>query len=188
MTEEVKKQKLTLNVDNDIIKKAKDQNVNISQLTEKMLRLETATSKTENNEKRYKAYQELFDKMLPLLRKFKVQTEVGVIIIDHDPSEDPEWTPEFGPDNEVLNDDPIPSEWYNIFLLPDGKLMHDACGEIKIRDEPVGAYHRPLDIIDNLLEAIQENADYHKDQFKEIEMAKTIIDAITKVKGKTQWK
>jgi len=190
------KKHLMLNIDSEVAEKAvADPDIQVSELTEKFLRAFTTSSKTENNEKRYKGYQELFKLMLPLLRKFKVETEVGVVIIDREPSEDPEWEPEFDPDGNVINDDPIPSEWYNIFLRPDGKLEHDAVGEIKIKDEPIGVYHRPQDIIDNLLNSIQEGVNYHKEQFKEIEMAKTIIDVITKGvipktkgKGKKKWK
>jgi len=118
--------------------------------------------------------------MLPLLRKFKVRTEIAQQVIFESPSDEPDWYPDLDPDGNVINDDPIPSTWYNYFLKPDGKLEHEAEGETKIKNIPIEYFHRPKHIIDEFLDSIQEGVNYRKDQFKEIEMAKTIIDALTK--------
>lgn len=175
------KKKLTLSVDSEIIEKAtKDPEINISEITEKVLRAFTTSSKTADKEKLYSGYQELFKIMLPLLRKFQVRTEIAAIVNFRNSSDDPEWEPDFDPDGNVINDYSEPVEQFNIFLLPDGKLDYDGRSEIKIEDIPISAFHRPSEIIDKFLDSIQEGVNYRKEQFKEIEMAQTIIDAITK--------
>jgi len=71
-------------------------------------------------------------------------------------------------------------EIFHFYLEPDGRLSHDHYDVKDIQEIPIDAFYRPQEIIDKFLEAIQEGAEYRKEQFKEIEMAKTIIDAITK--------
>jgi len=117
------KKHLMLNIDSEVAEKAvADPNIKVSEITEKFLRAITATSKKEDSEKTYEAYQKLFDLMLPLLRKFKVRTEVATEVIFGSPSDNLDWEPELDPDNNVINDDPTPSEWHSTFLLPNGKL------------------------------------------------------------------
>jgi len=50
----------------------------------------------------------------------------------------------------------------------------------KISDIPIEQFHESQHIIDEFLSAIQDGVNYRKEQFTQIEMAKTIIDAITK--------
>ena len=175
------KKHLTLNIDSEIANKAvADPNIKVSEITEKFLQALTTISKKENEEKIYDGYQKLFKIMLPLLQKFQVRTEIAAIDNFRNPSDDPEWSPDFDPDDNVINDEPIDVEQFNIFLLPDGKLDYDGRAEIKIKDIHINAFHRPQEIIDNFLDAIQEGVNYRKEQFTQIEMAKTIIDVITK--------
>jgi len=172
------KKHLTLNIDSEVAEKAvADPDIQVSELTEKFLRAFTATSKTENNEKRYEAYQELFNLMLPLLRKFKVKTKIAWEVLEVSPVEATDWD-NLGEPIDFIGGDPI--EWWNYYLHPNGKISLETEDEVKIKDIKIEDFFRPRDIIDNLLNSIQEGADYRKDQFKEIEMAKTIIDAITK--------
>ncbi len=144
---ESEKKKLTLTVDSEIVKKArKDPDINISEITEKVLRAFTASSKTEDNEKRYDAYQELFDLMLPLLRKFKVMTKIADIPNVFHPSDDEDWEPDLGPEGEVINDEEI-VEWYSIFLRPNGELDSEREGEIEIKDISINGLMPGLTII-----------------------------------------
>ena len=57
---ETNKKNLNLSVEEGLIKKARVQGINISEITEKVLRVFTASSKTADKEKMYKAHQELF--------------------------------------------------------------------------------------------------------------------------------
>jgi len=170
---ETEKKKLTLSVDSEIVEKAKELDINISDVTEKILRALTSSSKTANKEKLYTGYQQLFNLMLPLLRKFQVSTIVGVDVI-YDQNKEPD----FDPDGN-----PIPPEPLDVFRIQlgyDGRLVHDGMGDVKITDMTITDFFPPKMIIDDFLDAIQKGVNYKKDQFKEIEMAKTIIDVITK--------
>ena len=172
------KKHFTLNIDSEVAEKAiANPEIQVSELTEKFLRACSATSKTENNEKRYKAYQELFGLMLPVLRKFKVQTHVACEIISWTSPEPTNWDE----DGQTIEwGDQEPEAWWDYYLLPNGKILREQEGEIEIKDIKLEDFFRPKDIIDNFLNSVQESADYRKNPFKEIEMAKTIIDAITK--------
>jgi len=64
------KKHLTLNVDAEIANKAvADPTINVSDITEKLLKAFTTSSKTADKEKLYEMYQEFFNLMLPLLKK-----------------------------------------------------------------------------------------------------------------------
>ena len=51
---------------------------------------------------------------------------------------------------------------------------------MKIKDIPIEDFLRPQEIVDEFLIAIKKGILYRRNQFSEIEMAKKIIDAITK--------
>ena len=183
---ESEKKKLTLSVDSKIVKKAmKDPNINISDMTETFLRAFTSSSETSDKEELYKNYQELFNLMSRLLRKFRVKTRIGEEVVEKELEDDEDIT-----DLEPIYDDVgqvvgyesgLPPDIFHFYLEPDGSLSHDIMGDIKdIKEIPIESFYRPQEIIDTFLEAIQEGVEYRKDQFREIEMAKTIIDALTK--------
>ena len=114
--------------------------------------------------------------MLPLLQKFQVRTLIG--------NEIASWTaPDIiGEDSEgeLILGSPEPDVVFEIHLEPDGKLYHEDRGKVKINDIDIEVFLRPQDIIDKFLDSIREGVNYRKEQSKEIDMAKTIIDAITK--------
>jgi len=134
------------------------------------------TTENEDKKKIYQGYQELFKLMLPLLQKFKVRTRVAYAIVDRDPGE-PEY---FDPNGDPVYSEEVPPEIFETYLEPDGSLDHSAAGPIDITELVTGEFLKTQDIIDEFLESIQEGAEYRKNQSKEIEMAKTIIDVITK--------
>jgi len=166
------KKHLTLNVDAEIANKAvADPTINVSDITEKLLKAFTTSTKTADKEKLYEMYQDLFNLMLPLLQKFKVSTEIGQDIVYESQGSD-----EYG--EEV---DPFPSEVFSIILEPNGRFTHELGGTLdNIKQIHINDFFRPQHILDKFLSAVLEGVEYRKNQFKEIEMAKTIIDAITK--------
>jgi len=184
--QEVKKQKLTLSVDSDIIEKAKkDPDINISDITEKFLKAFTSSSETIHKEELYKNYQELFKLMSRLLRKFRVRTEIGFEEDVHEVEvEDPEYedlAPEYDDYGNIVGyESPMMADTYYYYLESDGSFSQTHYDLKNIKEIPIEAFHRPQRIVDNFLSSIQEGVEYRKEQFKEIEMAKTIIDAITK--------
>ncbi len=179
MVESRQKQKLTLSVDSEIVERAKKADINISDITEKVLRAFTTSSKTADKEKLYEKYRELFNLMLPLLKKFRVNVFVGSEEVWE---EEPEG---FGPiyddeGNEVDYDPGPPSDVFGIYLESGGTLSHDREGPKDIKQIDINLFNTPQQIVDQLLSSILRGVEYRKNQFKEIEMAKTIIDAITK--------
>ena len=172
---ETNKKNLNLSVEEGLIKKAREQGINISEITEKVLRVFTASSENVDKEKMYKVYEELFNLMLPLLQKFKVTTIIAREVFYDAPDI-------IGEDEsgDLIYGDPIPTESFDIRLHPDRKLYHERNGEIKINDIDIGEFLNRQDILDEFLNSIQKGVNYRKEQFTQIEMAKTIIDAITK--------
>jgi len=165
------KKNLNLSVREGLIKKAREQGINISEITEKVLRVFTASSENVDKEKMYKVYEELFNIMLPLLQKFKVNT-----IIAREVEYDPPETIGYDEDtDEYEYADPVPTEWFDISLQPDRKLYHDRDGEIKINDIGIGEFLNRQDILDEFFDSIQKGVNYRTEQFKEIEIAKTIV-------------
>jgi len=178
-SQESKKQKLTLSVDSDIIKKAEELGLNKSEITEKVLRAFTTSSKTADKEKLYEMYQDLFNLMLPLLKKFRVNVQVGSEEVWEGDPEGIE--PIYGVEGEIVDYEPgPPSDVFRISLESDGTLSHDREGTQGIKDININLFYTPQEIIDQFLSSILRGVEYRKNQFKEIEMAKTIIDAITK--------
>jgi len=176
---ETNKKSLNLSVDEDVVKKAKDLDINISEITEKVLRAFTTSSKTADKEKLYAGYQELFNLMLPLLKKFRVNVMVGTEEVWEEEPEEPE--PIYGYGGEIVDYDPgPPSDVFRIYLESNGTLSHDREGIKDIKDIDINLLYKPRRIVDELLDSIQEGVEYREKQSKEIEIAKTIIDAITK--------
>jgi len=124
-------------------------------------------------------YRELFNLMMPLLKKFRTRVFVG--------SEEV-WEEETGgagtiydeDGNEVDFDPGPPSDVFMIYLESDGTLFHDREGKQDIKDIDINLFNTPKQIVDQLLTSVLRGVEYRKNQFKELEMAKTIIDAITK--------
>jgi len=144
------KTKLTLSVNSEIIRKAKDDpTINISEITEKILRALTTTSKTEGTEKRYKAYQELFNLMLPLLRKFKVRTKIAFTVLAMSPPQPVDWD-DRGNEIDWVGAEPI--EWWDYYLQPNGKILREPDNEIVIKDIEIEDFFRPQVIVDNFLD------------------------------------
>jgi len=167
---DTQKKKLTLSIDSEIIKRAEDLELNKSDFMEKILRAYTYPSKKGDEDELYKMYQELFDLMLPLLKKFHVHTQIGQILIDN---------PDI-PEEELTYSDEDPPLIFNIYLEPNGGFTCDGPVIRNIKDISPHDFFKPQYIVDTFLSSIQEGVNYRKKQFKEIEMAKTIIDAITK--------
>jgi len=168
---ETNKKNLNLSVEEDLIKKAREQGINISEITEKVLRVFTTSSENVEKEKMYKVYQELFHLILPLLKKFQVETLVG---------QEEVYAGDNEYDYEIEEEEEPPVMILDIFLEPNGTFSREGGDTKNIRDIPVEWFLKPKAIVDKLLLSIQKGVEYRKNQFKEIEMAKTIIDAITK--------
>jgi len=72
-----KKQKLTLSVDPDVVKKARRLGINISEITEGILRGFSFSPSSIETAALYEKYQQLFQTMLPLMKKYEINVKVG---------------------------------------------------------------------------------------------------------------
>jgi len=155
------KEKLTLSVDKDVIEKAKKIGINISDITEKVLRGYTSAERPEGS--LYDGYKQLFDSITPLLKEFGVDMKIA------------------GTMEQLENDKGELSEWYiDIFLEPDGSFWNDtfetSFQDIKKID--LRAFLSPEKILSNLVDVLAKSEEAKKEKISEILMAKRIIDAM----------
>jgi len=175
------KKHLTLNVDAEIANKAvADPTINVSDITEKLLKAFTTSSKTADKEKLYEMYQEFFDLMLPLLKKFRVKVQIGEEEVEVEPQDEEDYELVWDGPDESHYESRIPPDIFGIYFESDGSFSHDVLKIRDIKDININHFYRPQEILDRFLSSVLEGAEYRKNQFKEIEMAKTIIDVITK--------
>jgi len=170
--ERMTKEKLTLSVDKEVVKKAKKLGINISEITEKVLRGFTFTP-TGADELHVRAkYKELFDTMVPLLQKYSA----SVVVADVDTL-----LPE---DRDKVGMDA--GGFASVELCPDGTLYSgDIDATIPIEKISVHEFSQPQQILSRFIYAISEGAERTKERLKEIEMAKRIISAIAGTVEKT---
>ncbi len=125
-------------------------------------------------------YQEFFNLILPLLKKFRVKVQIGEEEVERESEDEEDYEQVWdGPDDWHM-ESRIPPDIFGIYLESDGSFSHDVSEIRDIKDININHFYRPQEILDRFLSSVLEGAEYRKNQFKEIEMAKTIIDVITK--------
>lgn len=157
------KEKLTLSVDKEVIQKAKRLGINISEITERILRGYTSAEKP--NGSLYDGYQQLFDSIAPLLREFGVNTKVGLRIENLKDSKGAVW--------DQPND---------IFLESDGSLYSDLFEHTfqDIKEVGLQSFLSPGEVLSNLVDALVKSEEAREEKLREILMARGIINAMTK--------
>ena len=153
------KSKLTLSVDKEIVNKAKDLGLNLSEITESVLRSFTFTPSKTDRESIYEAYKGMFDIMLPLLKEY----DTYVIVAK---------TTDIQNDNTFLE-----LEWE---LLADGTLWNsDFEVEYKeITSIPTYAFLEPPKILFNFITSLANAKERRNEKLEQIELAKRILSAI----------
>lgn len=155
-----KKHKLTLSVDEEVAEKAKEIGINISELTENVLKSFTFEPSEADDPQIRERYGELFDTMTPLLQRFEIPSvEIGRGV---------ETGGEHGPTP------------YHLYLWTDGSLhFEDLEKEISIDDIPVSEFLWPREILEKFIDEIAEGAKRRKRRLKETKAVKRIVDAIS---------
>ena len=165
-----KKQKLTLSVDPDVVKKARGLGINISEITEGILRGFSFTPSGAETAALYEKYKQLFETMRPLLQKYGVPVEVGSFEIA-----------------DVQGGVYGTSE---IFLSTDGTFWLTEI-EQTVRDIQkitLSDFYKPKIILSNFIKALSRGAEDRKQQLTELEMARRIIEAISGAPKKVSFK
>ena len=160
-----KKSKLTLSVDSEVVRKARGLGINISEITEGILRGFSFTPSRVEIDVLYEKYEQLFEAMKPLQKRYEVSVKVGDYPIEKE-------------NGELL-------ALGKILLLTDGSFWIDEI-DVKVRNINeiiVNYFDLPKEILSNFIEALSHSDESRKQQLTELEMAKRIIEAITNTTG-----
>lgn len=163
MSEEHGKRKLTLSVDEEVIEKAKDLGINISDVTEGILRGFAFRPSESDTDAVYKHYEELFKVMVPLLKQYGTGVDVG----------------EIPPDPEEASKYPTPP--IDLYLSEDGKVwMSEVEDYVKdIHDIKLWQLYEPKKILSNFVKSLSNAKERRKGQLEELEMATRVVLAMT---------
>lgn len=163
--ESSKKQKLTLSVDSEIVEKARKLDINISEITEKVLDSFTFTPKKTDVDEVYSKYRQLFETMIPLLKNFGTSCLIGKF----------ETTPN--------KDYPFEIMFTDLDLTYEGKLFMSEFDQWISLDDieniPISFFHKPKKILSKLLESLALSQEARKENIADLEMANRIVQAIT---------
>ena len=166
------KKKLTLSIDENVVKKAKNLGLNISELTEKILRTYTHDASSIDIIAKYK---EVFETMLPLLRRFNISIKIGEIHLA-----------------ENLDEGWVYSE--HIYLNGKGEIICPALMNLKkssrhlitniqeLSQDSIEKYGIEFDdasrILNEFIDKISEAIEKRRQKVKELEIVKKIINVI----------
>jgi len=159
--------KLTLSIEREVIKEAKNQELNISDITEKILKVYTLVGRM--NGSIDDAYQRFFESIIPLLKESDCSLKIA---------ESGEKVPTIDDKgNEYEVERPL-----SIQLTPDGSFYieeHDKYFK-NIGKIPQQDFLEPGTILSNLVIILARTAEVKTERMSEILMAKNIVDAISK--------
>jgi len=169
MSTKGKKKNLMLTVDENVVEKAKALGINISDVTEGILRGFVFKPSQSDKETEYRYYEELFKVMLPLLQEYSTAVTVAVQRPDPDDTKTPT---------------------YVFDLVQDGRIwVEDFDTEVSLRSIPIWAFLSPREILADFIDSLYNAKERRKDRLAELEVAKRIIEAFTEgVKPKSPQK
>jgi hypothetical protein len=164
------KQKLTLGIDKEVIERAKAADINISAITEELLKSVTYEPKDKSEEDVVKAYEDLFNSMQPLLDKYDLNIEVG-------------GNESYGADADIDEKAFLNSSSYILdsvmlicpyYMQGGDELTHETV-YVKSR---VRSLYEPKTILQNLILAIVERAEKNKQKVRELKLAKRFVEVL----------
>jgi hypothetical protein len=164
------KEKLTLSVDKEVIEKAKNLGINISEITERVLKVYTSAERPVGS--MHDAYMELFGSIQPLLKEFDCNVRVAESWIEVE-------DPETGETQRLALEEEAYLAADGSFLIktdlpaPEDYHIHDIR---KIKPEE---FLTPQEILTNLINELAKSQEKRKKKMDEILMAKRIIDAMS---------
>ena len=155
------KQKLTLSVNKEVVDRAKELGINISEITENVLRGFTFSPKDFSDEDFYEQYNSLFHTMLPLLKKYNFTIQVAR--------------------DDIFDEDGDFVDSFDIYLETNGLLcVVDVDAYIKdIKALDVNQFLEPMEILSNFITSLSKSVEARRENLRELEMAKRIIEAIS---------
>lgn len=169
------KEKLTLSVEKEVIEKAKDLGINISEITERVLKGYTSAEKPEGS--LHDAYKDLFDSIQQLLKEFDCSVKVAESWLEVEVEE--------GEFQQVDRED-------ESYLTANGSFLIKGClGQenyyiTDIKKIPPEEFLSPEKILSNLVNELAKSQENRKEKMDEILMAKRIIEAMSETLLKKQ--
>jgi hypothetical protein len=166
------KEKLTLSVDSEVVKKAKSLGLNISDLTELALRGYTSYAKKSDSSAFYKAYKDLFEAMKPLLQQYDTSVRIATLLAPDDTGET----------YDIVED---------YLLSSNGAFFAETAGVHfgEITNIPTETFLPPKEILSNLIDSLATAKARRKETIKELGLVKRIVDVIAStMQGQTKGK
>ena len=159
-----KKVKLTLSVDKEVVQAAKKLGLNLSDITENILRGFSFSPRRTDKGELLEKYRNLFATMKPLLHEFGISVAVGEDYVFYE--------------DEKGHSEPIDFE---IRLLSNGVLFIDELDHMvnDVSEIDINALHNPKRILEDLILELSKGANNRKEKIREIEMARRIIAAMS---------
>ena len=155
-----RKKTTTLTLDEEVVKKAKKLGINISELTGTVLKGFTFEPKEYDAKILENKYKELFDAILPILKNQQINVNVGYFWDEKNPG--------YNSDLSLLSNGSLYISDFEAVLTFD-KVIND--GNI--------SFASPKTILSNLIKAIERGRERNKEEMKDLEMVKRIIQAIS---------
>jgi len=162
------KEKLTLSVDKEVVEKAKKLGINISEITEKVLKGYTSAERPVGSI--HDAYKDLFDSIQQLLKEFDCNVKVAE-----------SWFEVEGNEGEVQR---VALEEESYLTGSGSFLIKSNVGQDDYYIHDIKRIHpeeflAPEDILSNLVNELAKSQEKRKEKMDEILMAKRIIDAMS---------
>jgi hypothetical protein len=172
-----RKRKLTLTVDAETVETAKRLGVNISEVTERVLRNFAFDSDDESRKTLISRYKAMFDAMQPLIREYDTSVHVATL---HFVSKS----------GNSRGGQLEPSGAEDVYLLAEGNFLIDPEESIvsfedlcKPSRSSYVAFLRPGEILRDFLESLEKAKKERYERLESIEAARRIIEAITPLVG-----
>ncbi len=170
----VRKSKLTLTVDAGTVEKAKRLGINISELTEKVLRGWVFDPHDESRDALLDHYKAMFDTMIPLLKEYDVTVHVADYYITFKDT-----LGRGKPHLETVTEE--------IFLQPGGQFwfpeMEVAVRFEELRKETELHFLDPEEVLQNFIGALEKGKARRHERLESLEVARRLIDAIVKIEA-----
>jgi hypothetical protein len=170
------KQKLTLSVDAETVERAKSLGINISDLTEQVLKSFTFKPEDAQSEAIERQRKELFDSMSPLISRYKLRVPVGVYMqFDPNPYED-----DYSECGTVMM---VGKDEFERPFRPDDWEGGPRVGTIAqiVDDGDYISYYPTETLLKNFMKAVEDEKTKQKQQVASLAVARKIIEAITQV-------
>ena len=181
------KRKLTLSVDAEVIQRARELGINISEITEAVLQGFAFTPDRVDRKTTQDKYGQLCRGMLPLLQEFGVEVEIGDIARMWEPGEET---------TSCIHDPDNTEVRQHYYMKPDGSFSSESkhidhsnepeltiCGpfrdEVRLNSIELSHLLPPKDILSNFIKALSSAKD-KRQRLEELEMAIRVVDAMTR--------